>query len=376
MCAAANARVEELPVLREVSGVNFPAEPFEAFPFIVGWEMTLACNLRCTHCGSSAGLPRPDELTTAEALKLCDQFPALLVQEVDFTGGEPLLRTDWPVIAARLIRLGIPTNVLTNGLSLDAETVAEMKAVGISGVGISLDGLDATHDRIRNREGSFAAVVRSIELLQTASLPPNVITTVNAINLSELQELRRLLQSLGVTNWRVQPLIPMGRVVSHRELELDSEGILRLGRFVREQEPGEAGQTVQIMCGDGLQYVVEEADGRPWRGCSAGIVTCGITSDGRVKGCLTMPDEFVEGNVRERSLWDIWFDPQSFAYTRRFAEDQLGPGCGACAKATECKGGCSSSSYCSTGQFHNDSLCFYRANTARAIPRPLEALLS
>jgi MoaA/NifB/PqqE/SkfB family radical SAM enzyme len=80
---------------------------FEGFPFIVGWELTLACNLRCEHCGSSAGLPRRDELTLAEALTICEQLPDLLVCEVDFTGGEPLVRPDWWKIAQKLYELKI-----------------------------------------------------------------------------------------------------------------------------------------------------------------------------------------------------------------------------------------------------------------------------
>jgi radical SAM protein with 4Fe4S-binding SPASM domain len=337
--------------------------PFEGFPFIVGWELTLTCDLRCAHCGSSAGQPRRHELTTAEALELCEQFPALLVQEVDFTGGEPLLRRDWPLIAERLIELGIATNVLTNGLALNSDTVARMKELGISGVGISLDGLEATHDRVRNRQGSFAAVLRSIALLQDAGLPLNVITTVNARNLLELPMMLDLLRSAGVGAWRLQPLIPMGRVLSHTELHLDSEGLLQLGRFAREHKRSGAREVVRIICSDGLEYVDEEATSeRPWRGCSAGIVACGIRSDGKVKGCLSLPDEFVEGDLRERSFWDLWFDPHSFTYTRGFAPEQLGPNCLSCEKALECKGGCSSSSYCGTGRLHNDALCFHRAN--------------
>lgn len=338
--------------------------PFEGFPFIVGWELTLTCNLRCTHCGSSAGEPRPNELTTEEALNICEQFPALLVQEVDFTGGEPLLRPDWPVIATRLIELGIPTNVLTNGMNVGADTIAKMKEIGISGVGISLDGLEKTHDSIRNCRGSFAGVLRSIALMRSTSLPLNVITTVNAINLPELPRLLKLLQSLGVGYWRLQPIIPMGRVRSHGELNIDNKAILQLGRFIREHRHSAAREKVHIICSDGLEYVDEEdARERPWRGCSAGIVACGIMSDGKVKGCLSMPDEFVEGDLRERSLWDIWFHPDSFAYTRHFTQDQLGTNCSTCDKAMECKGGCSSSSYCSTGQFHNDAFCFYKANS-------------
>jgi radical SAM protein with 4Fe4S-binding SPASM domain len=341
---------------------------FEGFPFIVGWELTLTCNLRCAHCGSSAGQPRRNELTTTEALALCEQFPALLVQEVDFTGGEPLVRHDWPVIAARLISLGIPTNVLTNGISVGAETVARMKDVGISGVGISLDGLEPTHDYIRGRKGSFAAVLHAIAAMQAASLPFNVITTVTALNLAELPEMLTLLRSLGVACWRLQPLIQTGRVRAHAELHIDRQTILRIGEFVRAAKRTVALEDLQVICSDGLEYVEEEDAHRPWRGCSAGIASCGITSDGKIKGCLSMPDQFVEGDLRRNTLWEIWFDPDSFAYTRGYTSSQLGSNCSGCEKAVACKGGCSSSSYCGTGQFHNDALCFYRAEQEHLSP--------
>jgi radical SAM protein with 4Fe4S-binding SPASM domain len=336
---------------------------FEGFPFIVGWELTLLCDLRCTHCGSSAGKARADELTTEEALKICEQLPALLVQEVDLTGGEPLLRPDWPVIAARLIELGIPTNVLTNGLHVGADKVARMREIGISGVGISLDGLEKTHDFTRDYKGSFSAVLQSIALMQRAGLPLNVITTVNALNLPELPEMFELLRSAGVRTWRLQPVIPMGRVQSHSELRLDSEAILQLGLLIRELKRGAGRDDLAIICSDGLEYVDEQDDGgRPWQGCSAGIVSCGIMSNGKVKGCLSLPDEMVEGDLRERSLWDIWFHRDSFAYTRGFSREQLGANCVTCEKGEECKGGCSSNSYCATGRFHNDPFCFYKAH--------------
>jgi radical SAM protein with 4Fe4S-binding SPASM domain len=335
---------------------------FEGFPFIVGWELTLTCNLRCAHCGSSAGHPRRGELTTGEALALCEQFPALLVQEVDFTGGEPLLRHDWPVIASRLIELGIPTNVLTNGLAVDADAVARMRDVGISGVGISLDGMEATHDAIRCRKGSFAAVLDAVAAMQRASLPFNVITTVNALNLGELPAMLALMRSLGVDCWRLQPLIEMGRVHDHAELHIGPEAMVRIGSFVNEAKRTANGHDVQIICSDGLEYVEDDDAERPWRGCSAGIVSCGITSDGKVKGCLSMPDELIEGDLREKTLWQIWFDRDAFAYTRRFAPGQLGENCRGCEKGLECLGGCSSSSYCATGQFHNDPMCYYKAS--------------
>lgn len=303
------------------------------------------------------------ELTTKEALRICDQFPDLLVREVDFTGGEPLLRPDWPVIASRVVELGIDANILTNGLLLKAPLLAQMKDVGISGVGISLDGLESTHDSVRSHSGSYAAVMAGIESMQRVEMPFNVITTVNALNLPELPRMLDLLVAAGVKFWRLQAIIPMGRVRNQSDLPLDPFSIARLGWFVQEHSKRAEARGMRIICSDGLEYTAESGqDDRPWGGCSAGIVACGITSDGRVKGCLSMPDELTEGDLRTDDLWDIWFHPDSFAYTRNFAPSNLGPHCSGCEKGEECKGGCTSSSYCSTGQFHNDIFCFHKSN--------------
>jgi radical SAM protein with 4Fe4S-binding SPASM domain len=336
---------------------------FEGFPYVIGWELTLACNLRCNHCASSAGLPRPNELTTAEALKICDQFSDLLVHEVDFTGGEPFLRKDWMEIAQYVVGLGITTNIVTNGLAVDSKTVAEMKQVGISNVGISLDGLEKTHDTIRGLKGSHQHVLKTIGLVQEANINVIVITTVNDLNIHELSDIRQSLQSLGVSLWRLQPLIPIGRVKNCRELEMSSQGILELGNFIRAWTPKAATKGMQIICSDGLEYIEgTENPNNPWLGCPGGVVACGITSDGKVKCCLSLPDEVVEGDLRKNDLWDIWFHPESFTFSRNFVLDQLGYNCISCDKGSECKGGCSVSSYAATGDFHNDPYCFYKIN--------------
>lgn len=338
---------------------------FEGFPLIVGWELTLACNMRCSHCGSSAGNPRQLELTTKESLDISDQFPELLVQEVNFTGGEPLLRPDWEDIAVHLRDLGIATKILTNGMVLGPDIVSRIKDAEISGVGISLDGLEQTHDRIRARTESFRDVLKGIEMVQRANIPLTVITTVNAININELPALFELLQSAGIKRWRVQPILPVGRVQNYSELELGEETYLRLEDFVRRWSPAARKAGMKLLYSDGLGYF-EESDiyeGLQWRGCSAGILACGITSDGKIKGCLSLPDELVEGDLRKNDLWDIWFHPDSFAYTRQFSAEKLGHNCKSCDRAEQCRGGCSAKSYGNTGRFHNDPYCVYRDST-------------
>jgi radical SAM protein with 4Fe4S-binding SPASM domain len=333
--------------------------PFEGFPLIIGWELTLACNIRCRHCGSSAGAPRERELSTGEALAFCDQFPELLVEEVNFTGGEPLLRPDWEPIAARLKELGIRTKILTNGLALGADAVSRMKDVGIAAVGVSLDGLARTHDDIRGRPGLFNAAWEGIGRLRAAGIPPNAVTTVNSRNVSELPGLYEWLRDAGVPRWQLQPVFNFGRLPAASDLSLTEEAYAQFGAFVEEWRPRGAAEGMVIAPADSYGYYTACDTREPeWAGCGAGLFACGITSDGRVKGCLSLPDNLAEGDLRRNDLWDIWFADDAFAYTRDYRADDLGPNCRGCDKAERCRGGCSAMSYGYTGRFHNDPFCF------------------
>ena len=331
----------------------------ESFPFIVGWELTLACNLRCRHCASSAGLARENELTLAECLEICEQFPALLVREVDFTGGEPLMKVGWEKIAARLHELGIPTHLVTNGIGLTPDTVGLMKDVGLASVGVSLDGMAATHDHVRASGGMFSRVVAGLERLVAAGIPPTVITAVNSRSVAELPQVFDLLQSLGVRAWQLQPIFPSGRSSERPELQLDENQYLELGRFTAEwsQKGREVG--LQLRAADSCGYFTELATGPEWYGCNAGITAVGIMSDGRIKGCLSMPDELADGDLRKNDLWDIWFQPGAFAYSRDYESGRLGPNCAGCEHGEQCRGGCTSMSYTTTGLIHNDPYCFH-----------------
>jgi radical SAM protein with 4Fe4S-binding SPASM domain len=333
---------------------------FDSLPFSLGWELTLACNIRCRHCASSAGRPRKDELTTEEALSLCGQFPELLVQEVAFTGGEPLLRSDWPTITEHLAKMGIATTMVTNGLGLDVDTLLQMNDVGLEALAVSVDGLEAAHDHLRGKEGLFRRTLTGIENARTVGIPVTVFTTVHGMNVGQLGAMYSLLQSVGVTQWQPQPIMYFGRSRNGSEIILSEQDYLELGHFFEQKQVEARENGCQLLPADGLGYYskVDEAY-PPWRGCSAGLSVCSITSNGKVKGCLSLPDHLVEGDLRENDLWDIWFHPDAFAYTRNFSIEDLGPNCCSCDMGEQCKGGCSAMSYSYTGRFHNDPYCFY-----------------
>ena len=334
---------------------------FEGFPHLIGWELTLGCNLRCRHCASSAGTARREELTLQESLALCEQFPELLVCEVIFTGGEPFLNPGWPVIAAKLRDLKIKTGIVTNGLSTTDDVVQRMCESGLKSAGISIDGPEAVHDRIRCVPGAFRKTISGAERLAKGGIDLTVITSVTALNVTLLDQMFELVRSLGAWKWQLQPLFPAGRGIDDRELHLDYEDFLQLGRFIRERSANADKKSPKIVPADSCGYCSElDLQEFGWEGCTAGRSSVGIMSDGRVKGCLSWPDWTVEGDLRKEDLWTIWFRPSAFAHLRTFSADDMRGPCRGCDRASECGGGCEAMSLAATGDWHGDPYCYRR----------------
>lgn len=344
---------------------------FEGFPIVVGLELTLACNLQCKHCASSAtGKTRKHELSLRQLLNLCDQFPDLFVQEVDLTGGEPLLRAEWTKVTEHLRKLGIVVRMVTNGILLK-ENAKKLADSGITTVGISLDGLEETHDYIREKPGLFSHIVSGIEAALAEGVPVAVITAVNDINIGQLPALQSFLRELGIKHWQLQPTFSIGRAWDN-EITVSNQTYLELGRYIRHLKAPCDTSAISIMPADGVGYFTDlDTRERPWKGCSAGISSCGITSDGNVKGCLSLPDHFNEGNLREQDFWSIWFAESSFAFNRQFSNGSLNDNCKGCSYGNQCKGGCAVISYAATGRLHNNPYCFHRLLNKSATPDPV-----
>lgn len=113
------------------------------------WEITLACNQKCRHCGSRAGKARSDELSTAECLSVVEQLADMGTREITLIGGEAYLRKDWLQIVRAIRARGIYCAIQTGGWNLDAKRLYDAVAAGLQGIGVSIDGLAAEHDRMR-----------------------------------------------------------------------------------------------------------------------------------------------------------------------------------------------------------------------------------
>ncbi|MHA2203884.1 MAG: radical SAM protein, partial [Candidatus Hodarchaeales archaeon] len=127
------------------------------------WETTLKCNLRCSHCGSSAGQARSSELTTEESFSLCEQLARLKCTNVALMGGEVFLRKDWYEIARCVKDLGMELSIVSNGFILN-KYIKELAELKPTVVGISLDGLRTTHEFIRGVKGAFTKTIKAINL--------------------------------------------------------------------------------------------------------------------------------------------------------------------------------------------------------------------
>lgn len=332
------------------------------------WETTLACNLACRHCGSTAGRPRPNELDTEEALGVVDALHELGTRELTFSGGELFVRPDWRQLIGRAKELGIARIIVSNGLAITREVADELARLEVGSVSLSVDGTPRVHDFLRPLNTLLASELSgpsgatgassheqlrwAIENLGAAGVTVSAITQVSKLNILELPAICDFLVSHGIDGWQIQMTNPMGRGVradgGQRVPVLEPANLPSLYAFIRRvQDEGR----IRALAADCIGYYghdepllrsVERPNDNFWQGCQAGMRVIGITSDGGVKGCLSMPDAYLEGNIRERPLREIWNDEKSFAYNRKFTVESLTGGCAGCAFGKLCRAGCHS----------------------------------
>ena len=346
-----------------------PAKTCDTVPHLrapdsIGWETTLRCNMRCRHCGSTAGDPRKDELDTRQAMALCKQFVKMKVGRVVFTGGESLLRPDWKQLGETIMEGGVDLGLLTNGWVFERRVLKELKSFAGTSfhVLVSLDGTAKIHDSIRGIEGSFERAYRGTAELMAAGIPCGIITTVHHTNIGCMPKLReKILFDLQPYVWQIQITTPFGRAHSNADCSVSPTDYVKLSRFIVASRKMARGTKTDIATGDCVGYLSRAEPGLrdgPWDGCQAGLMILGIQSNGNVKGCLSIiDDKYIEGNALKDGLENIWNRPGAFSYTRRFKTSNLKGECRACEYGRICRGGCSASSISVFGVPHHAPYC-------------------
>jgi len=276
-------------------------------------EITQRCNLRCLHCGSDCGSdPLRDELSTEEWLSFFDSLPSRFDRKpliLAVTGGEPFCCPRFDDNLAGLPRNDLSFGMVSNGWALTEQNVAKVVAAGITSMTVSLDGLEASHDWLRGRKGSFERAVAGIHRVVRAGLPFfDVVTCVNPRNLEELPEMLPLLRSLGVRAWRLFSIFPKGRARENAALRLDASGLRRLFDWIRKTREELAGSDFKLeFCCEG--FLPAELDGQvreePYF-CRAGISIGSVLCDGAISACPNSSRSLVQGNIRTDDFAEVW----------------------------------------------------------------------
>jgi Y-X(10)_GDL-associated radical SAM protein len=331
-------------------------------PVHVVWEITLACDLKCQHCGSRAGHRRPNELSTAECLEVVESLARLGTREITLIGGEAYLRKDWTEIIRAIRSHGIYCATQTGGRNFTPQRLNEAVAAGLNGLGVSLDGLAPLHDELRGVPGSFDHALDTLTRAREAGLNISVNTQIGARTIPDLPALMDTIIQAGARQWQIQITVAMGNAADYRVLEL-MPLLARLYRkgaerglvMVAGNNIGYFGPYEHIWRGFGDERV-------HWSGCAAGQTGLALEADGTVKGCPSLATVgFAGGNVRDLTIEQIWNTSPEIHFGRLRSVDDLWGFCRTCYYADLCRGGCTWTSHSLLGRPGNNPYCHYRA---------------
>jgi len=257
----------------------------------------------------------------------------------------------------------------TGGRGLTLERAKRARDAGMRSVSVSIDGLEATHDRLRGVRGSFASAIEAIANVRAVGLLASVNTQICRTNLDEIPSVFERLADAGATAWQMQITAAMGRAADQPELLLEPYQMLDVLPMLAALKLRGDARGVRLWPGNNIGYFgPHEATLRgmlPFghmSSCGAGRLTLGVEANGDVKGCPSLPsDAYVGGNVRDYPLARIWEETAALRITRDRTVDDLWGFCRDCYYAETCMAGCTWTSHVLLGRAGNNPYCHHRA---------------
>lgn len=295
-------------------------------PFLVVWNYTNRCNLKCRHCYQVAGQKSDDELGSEEKLAVVHQLASAGVIYLAFSGGEPLLEKDLFLVGKEASNLGIYTSIATNGTLLTKKVVRRIARTGFRYLQVSVDGATAeTHDAFRGVEGSWDKTIQGIKKAVREGLKVSIATTITAHNYHQFEDILRMAKRLKVNKLTIYNFIPTGRGKEIMKDDLSPE--IREAILLKAQEELTRGFDVLTTAPQFSRVCIEaqggrigvahfgrvDQDGEGRRaefvaeflgGCGAGRTYCAIQPNGKVTPCVFIPLE--AGDLRKDNFNAIW----------------------------------------------------------------------
>ncbi len=371
-------------------GVRVPFVP--AGPFLIVWDFTYKCNLRCKHCYEEAGSGRLPELSTDEAkqvVEILSKIAGVGLPALSFSGGEPLARHDFFELAAYAKKYIPYISIASNGTLITKDVAKKIKDAGVDYVEISIDGASpGVHDEFRGIPGAFEKAIQGVKNCVEEGLDTCIATVIHRDNLAETEKILQLAKELGARFIHFN-YVPTGRARVHVELDLSPDQRLHvlnvIGKEVinlylqaKEEElktgkstvkvdrffstcPQYASVTKELSQSMGEKFLVEahyaakrgvENVANFLGGCGAGRLYCCLEPNGDIKPCVFFPTDknTVLGNILKDDFEEIW-DNNSLLWKLRIREDMENyvingeiVGCGKCPDKYIC-GGCRARAY-------------------------------
>lgn len=324
---------------------------------IVVWNITRRCNLHCIHCySSSQDISYADELTTQEGKKLIDDLAQFGAPVILFSGGEPLLRLDLLELAQYAVDKGLRAVISTNGTLITKEIAVKLQKIGLSYVGVSLDGTQKTHDRFRGKKGAYTAAMEGIRNCRDAGIKVGIRFTVSKNNVQDVGAMFDLLVTEEIERLCFYHLVYSGRGFNLRAEDLSHAETRALLDLImrRTKELFVAGKPKEILTvdnhADGPYLYLKTKEENPERakevlellqmneGNSSGHGIGCISWDGEV-----YPDQFWRnqplGNIRQKPFSQIWLDGENELLAKlKDKKNHVHGRCATCSWLTVCGG--------------------------------------
>ncbi len=322
-------------------------------PTLVYLQLTRYCNLACKHCWAEAGAARPRELTILDIKEVLDQMSKMGVYKMRLGGGEPLGRSDWYEIISHANSRGIKVSLATNATMATRAVAAKLGELDIEEIKVSMEaGSEKSYDYIRG-DRAYRKAVRGIKnLLELSKAPVYFHTVLQRDNLTEIPALVKQAERFEVKRIVFDIVAPVGRAKENPKLLLTAEeasSALDLARRIGETSRVD----VEIMSKIPPPYQKKRVfDGF---GCECGHLHCHINSEGVVSASGYVSGVLPAGNVREKSLKELWDSGHGFKILRGNPGNNV---CKKCDYFKSCRGGCRSRTYATIAALTEpDPLC-------------------